>query len=110
MNITDRLRADLITAMRERDKLRVTTVRALIAAIDNAGAVEIERQGFDYDPKIGLNHDVDRREVTIDDIQRIIVSERDDLIAARDEYRFLGNNDRADELEHRAEIVATYLA
>ena len=76
--------------MRQQDRVRVSTIRSLISAIDNAGAVPAERQGYDYEPKIGLGHDVDRRTVTDDDITLIIALERDELVAARDNYRKLG--------------------
>lgn len=109
MSATDRLKADLVTAMRERDRVRASTIRSLISAIDNAGAVEVEKQGFGYGPKIGLGHDVDRRQVTEDDVARIIVVERDDLVAARDEYRELGQTELAEEFERRVQIAEGYL-
>jgi len=109
MSATDSLKADLVTAMRERDRVRVSTIRSLISAIDNAGAVDIEKQGSDY-PKTGLGHDVDRRQVTEDDVTRIIVVERDDLVAARDEYRELGQTELAEEFERRVQIAEGYLS
>ena len=107
MRVASRLKADLAIAMRERDKLRVSTIRGLISAIDNAGAVEVKSQG--YDPKIGLGHDVARRDVSDDDIQRIIIAESDDLLAARDVYTGLGQTKRAEEFARRVEIVSSYL-
>lgn len=107
MSAKDRLKADLVTAMREREALRVMTIRALISAIDNAGAVEVD-QG-PYDPKLGLGHDVDRRHVPDEDVQRILMAEMDDLVAARDEYLELGQAERADEFDRRAEIALSYL-
>lgn len=109
MTITDRLKSDLVVAMRERDPVRVSTIRSLIAAIDNAGAVPVEWQGYDYDPKTGLGHDVERRAVTDSEIARIIALERDDLAAARDQYLRFGETAQADEFERRVEIAGSYL-
>ena len=110
MTITERLKSDLVTAMRERDQVRVSTIRSLISAIDNAGAVPVAGQGYDYDPKIGLGHDIDRLHLTTDDVERIIAAERDELVMARDEYRGLGKADLAAEFDRRVEISASYLS
>lgn len=109
MTITGRLKSDLVVAMRQQDPVRVSTIRSLISAIDNAGAVPAERQGYDYEPKIGLGHDVDRRTVNDDDTTLIIASERDELAAARDNYRELGQTAHAEEFGRRVDIVTEYL-
>ncbi len=109
MRLTDRLRADLVVAMRDRDAVRVSTIRSLISAIDNAGAVEVGRQGFDYDPKLGLGHDVERRSVADADITAIIAGEIRELLAARDEYRELGQTERVEEFDRRLQIADGYL-
>lgn len=109
MTVTDRLRADLVVAMRDRDAVRVSTIRSLISAIDNAGAIDVGRQGFDCDPKLGLGHDVERRPVTDADITAIIAGERREMLAARDEYRDLGQTDRAEEFDRRLHIADGYL-
>jgi uncharacterized protein YqeY len=109
VSVTDDLKADLIAAMRHRDKVRVSTIRSLISAIDNAGAIEVERPGFDYEPKLGLGHDLDRRPVTRADIVAIIARERQELLAARDQYLRLGQNDCAHEFDQRLQIADEYL-
>lgn len=43
--IRDRLRSDLTRAMRNREQARVTVIRTVLAAIDNAEAVEIAETG-----------------------------------------------------------------
>jgi uncharacterized protein len=109
VTITGRLKSDLVVALRQQDPVRVSTIRSLISAIDNAGAVPAERLGYDSEPKIGFGHDVDRRTVTDDEITLIISAERDELVAARDNYRELGETAHAEELERRADIVTEYL-
>jgi uncharacterized protein YqeY len=107
LSVEKRLRADLAAAMRERDRVRVQTIRALVAAIDNAGAVDAEIDT--YEVKVGLGHDVARREMSNSDMRRILIEERDDLARAGAEYRGLGEAGRADELEEMARIVGGYI-
>lgn len=107
MRVEDRLKADLTTAMKERDQLRTRTIRALIGVIDNAGAVDVEHNNYEVKP--GLGHDVERCEVTPAQVQSLLTAERDDLTAAAREYRGLGQTSRADELERRAAIAAKYI-
>lgn len=102
-----RLATDLTAAMKARDTIRVKTLRALLSTIDNAGAVPVETGP--YEPKLGLSHDVPRREVNEGEIVDKIRAERKDLIQAADEMRRHGQAGRAAELEDRAEIVAEYL-
>lgn len=108
MSIYAQLKRDLTPAMRSRDRVRVDTIRTLISAIDNAGAVDGLETG--HEPKLGLSHDVDRKDVTMDQERQIVTTERDDLLAAADEFRDLGKSDRANELAMRAQIASTYLA
>lgn len=107
LSIPERLKTDLIVAMRDRDSLRVRTIRSLISAVDNAGAVPVDSDR--YEPKIGLGHDVPRRQVTDEEIREMLGHERDDLLQAASEYRTHGQNERAGELEIRAGIVSGYL-
>jgi hypothetical protein len=90
-----------------RDQLAVSTLRSLLGAIDNAGAVALE--SGPYEVKRGLGHDVARRELTESQIALIIEAERDDLIAASDQYRLLGQDGRADELARQAAIAGEYV-
>jgi hypothetical protein len=101
------LKGDLVAAMKGRDKPRVETIRALIGAIDNAGAVATGSDG--HEPKLGLGHDVARREITSGDEQRILAAELEDLMGAAAEFRELGETGRSEELEKRAGIVSGYL-
>ena len=107
MSIPERLKADLVVAMRERDDLAVRTIRSLISAIDNAGAVEVHT--LDSQPKIGLGHDMPRREVSDGEVLALLGDEREDLLQAAAEFRDHGEDARAGELETRAGIVSGYL-
>lgn len=90
-----------------RDQLAVSTLRSLLGAIDNAGAVTLE--SGPYEVKLGLGHDVARRELTESQIASIIEAERDDLVAASERYRLLGEDGRADELARQAAIAEEYV-
>lgn len=93
--------------MRDRDEARVNTIRSLISSIDNAGAVPVETGP--YEVKVGLDHDVERSIVTEDQMRSLVLAERNELLRAADEYRDLGLDPKADELEGRAAIVTGYL-
>lgn len=108
MSLQQRLKADLTSAMRNRDDLRVRTIRALLGVIDNAGAVEVCHDK--YEVKTGLGHDVDRRELTARQMRRLVEVERDDLATAAREYEGLGETDMAEELSKRAAIADEYLS
>lgn len=81
-------------------------IRTLIAAIENAGAVDAE---LSADPRIGLNHDVTRRDLTEADLSRIIESERDEVARAARHYRELGVTGEAEDLELRVQIADRYI-
>lgn len=108
MSLQSRLKTDLTAAMKQRDDLRVRTIRALLGLIDNAGAVEVEHDK--YEMKTGLGHDVDRIEVTSREMKKLIKAERVDLAAAAREYYALGETAMAEELSKRAAIADEYLA
>ncbi len=97
----------MVAAMKTGDRVRVSTLRSLIGAIENAAAVQVE--SGPYEMKTGLGHDVPRREVTDDEMRRIISDEREDLVAARAELIGKGQTERIEELATRAAIVAEYL-
>ena len=107
MSVRDRLRADLVSAMRAGDKTEMSMIRTLIGAIENAEAVEGEGSS---DPKLGLNHDRPRKTLTDDDIVRILSSERSEAAAAAAGYKRMGLADEAEDLDQRVRIVDRYLS
>lgn len=92
--------------MANRDRLEMSQIRTLIAAVENAEAVEM---GASPEPKLGVNHDVARRVLDSDDVTRILQREHDELADAASRYRSLGLDHEVVELETRLEIVARYL-
>ncbi len=106
MSIQERLRSDLKVAMANRDRLEMSQIRTLIAAVENAEAVEVETSS---EPKLGLHHDVARRVLDSDDVHRILTREHDELADAVSRYRDLALVDELVELKVRLSIVERYL-
>ena len=107
MSLLDQLKDDLKTAMKSRNQFEIKTIRSLIASIENAGAVPAGTGP--YEIKIGLNHDVPRKTVTDDLARELIVGERDEYLTSATNYRELGLDSEADELDQRAAIANRYL-
>src|SRR5438067_13259129 len=81
--IKPRLRADLLTAMRARAAVEVAVLRALVAAFDNAEAIEVgERHQRYVELKFGdRSAEVPRRRLTQADVENLLgreVQERRD--------------------------------
>ena len=107
MTIQARLKEELGAAMRRRDRIEMEVLRNLISAVDNAGAVDAVHEPL---PKLGLDFDVPRREVSAGGVHAIIVAGRDELLpqAART-YRDLGRADAGEELESKAAVAGRFL-
>lgn len=107
MSALSLIRGDLEKALRTtRDRVEISTLRTLIAAVENATAVDIEPTS---EPKLGLGHDQPRRALSDEDVAGIIIAERDELVDAATRYRDLGLKDEVADLESRARIVERYL-
>lgn len=90
-----RLSADLLVAMKARDKSTIDTLRCLIAAVDNAGA---------QDPKVfGSSIEVPRKSLTLSDLRALMQAEVTSRSAAVIEYERCGRHQEAARL--RAELV-----
>jgi uncharacterized protein YqeY len=87
-------------AMKARDTVAVGALRATLAAIDNAEAVELATFGD------GAT-EVARHALTDDDIVRIVRAEIVEREAAADEYDRHGQAERASRLRAEARLVAT---
>ena len=88
-------------------------LRTVLAAIDNAGAVEV--QASVLDDGSGMGHlgagvrDLDRRMLTGDDVVSIVRAEAAETAEAADSWRKAGNEDRARELDGRAARIGQHL-
>lgn len=106
MSLPQRLRVDLVAAMRTRNQIEVSTIRTLLAAIENAEAIDAE---LSAEPKIGLNHDEQRRQLDDIEVAAIVTRERDEIAAAVARYRELGLTAELAELEVRMTVVDRYV-
>jgi uncharacterized protein YqeY len=106
MSLHERIRADLPIAMRERQTVVVATLRSLMAAIDNAGAVE---QGAPTGPVVGRPADVARKTLSDSDVREIVQAEADERTEAMATYERLGKTTDADRLRKELIVIGRYL-
>ena len=101
--LADRLRSDLTTALRARDRTTATVLRTVLGAIANAEAVPVPQaappvaEGAIAGASLGLGAtEAPRRELDEDDVRAILVAEHEDLLAH--------------DLAEQAAVLAPYLA
>jgi uncharacterized protein YqeY len=106
-----RLRSDLRAALAERRATDVEVLRSLLGALDQAEAVPIAPAGSGHvsfrfgDP----GAEVPRKQLSSEDVRAVIRSERDELLAAADEYAGRAREDIAAGYRLRAAVVERYL-
>jgi uncharacterized protein YqeY len=114
-----RMRADLTTAMKARDKDAVAALRTALAAFDNAEAVALPSRAaappasseYVAGTSVGLGSaEVARRELTLDDLHTVLRAQIDERLAEADTYAAHGRPDAADRLRREADVLRTYLA
>jgi uncharacterized protein YqeY len=110
------LRADLVAAMKARDTDVVTALRAAIAAIDNAEAVESPGGASATTSEhfagahVGVGStDVARRDLTLDDVQAILHEQMTERSVEAERYDALGQSDAAARLRREARALAKYV-
>lgn len=117
-HLTTRLRADLSTAMRDRDRERAQLLRTVLSAIANAEAQPVDAlptgpaaEGPVAGAAVGLGAtEAARRELSADDVRAIVAAERDERLSAAEELQRRGAVDAADTLRAEAAALDTYLA
>ena len=112
------MRAALTTAMKAKDTAAVKALRSTLGALDNAEA--IPTAGTDLDRRatsetiagatVGLGAgEADRRELTVDDVGRIVRAEIAERHEAAAQYASTGHAERAAALRAEAEVLAAYV-
>jgi uncharacterized protein YqeY len=113
-----RLRADLTTAMKARDKDAVAVLRTALAAFDNAEAVAAPpstpgppaTSEHVAGSSVGLGSaEVARRVLTLADLHDILRDQVDERTAEARTYAALGQVDAADRLRRDADLLRAYL-
>ncbi|HEY1124627.1 MAG TPA: hypothetical protein VGE65_03265 [Sphingobium sp.] len=107
---TDRLRADLKTAMQARAREEAGVLRALIGVVDNAQSVPLDPA---FKPAhVGTfgdrSNEMPRRPLVQADIDALLQREIDERLSAATEIERVGRADRAEILRVEAAIVARY--
>jgi uncharacterized protein YqeY len=110
--LRETLRADLKTAMLGKDRARAALLRTLIAAIDNAEAVEAtaEQQTESFRKLGDPSGEVARRVLTAADIAAVLEREAASRLEAAAQYRAGGNAAEAARLEAEANVVRGYIS
>jgi uncharacterized protein YqeY len=97
-----RLSADLLTAMKARDKVSVDTLRCLLAVLDNAGA---------QDPKLfGSSTEVPRKPLTQSQVDALMQAEITSRRAAVSDYERGGRPQDAARLRAELTLISRYVA
>ncbi len=115
-DLRQRLQRALVPAMRERDRAAISAIRSALAAVANAEAVPVEPRddpataGQVAKSAVGLGAaEVDRRELSEDDVRCILSAEVTAHLEAADHLRSVGQGGRADELQARVAALRPFL-
>ena len=112
--LRQRLREALPAAMKSRDRVATAALRAALAAIDNAEAVQAEEGmagslAIEQLPVGAGATEVARRVLTAEDVERIVRDEVAEREAAARDYERAGHPDRAERLRDEAGALAAHL-
>lgn len=113
----DILRRDLAIALKARDRVAIAALRSTLAAIENAEAPPAHQPA---PGAVGSEHvagsvaglgaaEVERRQLTEDDLRGIVRAEVDERAAAALEYERVGRTDLAQRVRAEAEVLGRYL-
>jgi uncharacterized protein YqeY len=105
--IRARLGGDLLHAMKSRDSIATSTLRSLLAALDNASAVPVSTPLV---PVFGRSGDVARRILSAADCEGILETEARTRRVAATEYERLGRHDEAARLRAELAVIERYVA
>src|ERR1700729_3112381 len=96
-----RLSADLLTAMKARDKAATDTLRCLLAVLDNAGAQDPE--------DFGSSTEVPRRSLTQNELQALMQAEVISRSSAVIDYERCGRHQDAARLRAELVLISRYV-
>ena len=102
----ERLKADLRIAVKARQNSTIRAIRSMLAAIDNAGAVELDES---LTPTVGTSVDVPRRILSEEQVQEILHREAENRRSAIATYERLRRQEEADRLRAELAVFGRYL-
>jgi uncharacterized protein YqeY len=111
--LRQRLREALPAAMKARDRVAVAALRATLAAIDNAEAVEhVPSHGLAIERSpVGVGAaEVERRVLTEAQVADIVRAEMAEREAAARDYERAGRPERAEQLRGEISVLSAHLA
>lgn len=110
MPIVRQMKADLLAAMKARQPSTVSVLRSTLAAIDNAGAVEVDAS---YVPVAGTQdgrpHEVPRKELSEAQVMKLVRAEAEERRSKAEQYEHLGKHDEAAQLRAEFDVLNRYL-
>ncbi|CAN5867734.1 hypothetical protein BH10CHL1_BH10CHL1_50450 [soil metagenome] len=109
MELRAQMKADLLQAMKARQTATVSTLRSVLAAIDNAEAVPVSEPTQPVEPVMGQQNEVPRKLLSVEDIRQIIQRELDERHAASLTYIQLGEQAEAGRLQREVALLFDYL-
>src|SRR5438105_897189 len=113
--LRERLRAALTTAMKAKDRVTMSALRSTLAAIDNAEAVDTTAVAagslaIEQSP-VGVGAaEVERRNLTEDQVSEIVRAEIADREKAARDYDRTGSTEHAELLRTQARAIAALLS
>ncbi len=110
-NLRARLRAALPEALKQRDPVRAAVLRSTLAALDNAEAVPVPEHAagslaWEATPAGVGAREVARRDLSDDDVERLVRAEISERQNAARVYDQAGRHGHADRLRHEADTLA----
>jgi uncharacterized protein len=114
VSLRERLRTALPAAMKARDRTAVSVLRSTLSAIDNAEAVDrpagADRGLAIEQSAVGVGAmEVARRDLSEDDVGRIVRAEIAERESAAEGYERSGRADRAEQLRAEATVLANLM-
>ena len=106
LSVRQRLKVDLLRAMKARQMKVVSTLRSTLAEIDNAEAVEVDTSVV---PLVGRSNDVPRKILTEAEIRAILQREADQITMALADYERRGRVEKTAELQAAWDLLMGYL-
>ena len=112
-DVRDRLRAGISAAMKQRDRSTVAVLRSALAALDNAEAVPAQEHGHESlaieATPVGVGvREVARRDLSDDDLVRLLHAEIGERRDAARMYEQVGQHERARELDQEADTLSGF--
>lgn len=117
-DLVDRMRADLMVAMRSKERATVRVLRSTLAAVANAeaqpdtanGPASLNISGGIAGATPGLaSTEVERRTLTDDEISGIVAAERDERLEVAADLAGRGAAEQATSLRAEAAVLDGYL-